>query len=737
LLTNLCARLLLATAAMRGPAAPAKTPAATCSTALDASGVLVDHEPDGGAQLLLSSSSSSEADRTSPLLSKGIGSASTSASGGDGGGPSGGPSSAGSSNSDSADAEQAFSDVSSLRSYELEGGSEADDIDDNDPHGGRPSSAWLAIGRSATNSDSTDSSIAGRLPSQMASGTDGDGDGDGAASWSSHSSEDGSISVSVSSVSGTASFSSSACGQPLRLHESESESESGSDDELTKAALEGVDDEVDSLGGSYADLEPSLYSDPTLSSSRHSRALSAYILPSSLSSSPAAATARDRLEGQACELDFPDPANVSSSFTSSMACPGPGRRSTSANEYAHVEQEQQGFRPVGGGGNKKHGRQLGLSSSSSSSDTQPGFPARISGQPRNDVAAAAGLLSFAQSGHNSYISDATWGSFDTPTASGLLGPSATTRSAASIKEASDEKTSKVASDTVKARLLDRLPKRIRIILLGPRPTSSSRARLVRSLLRLLGELLDPDTAAAADTRIALAENQALDGQTSRPVVWDVRDQREVEAGETARSSVKIDDLTSIGIPTVRPKLSVLICAIDTKSMLLIVAFFSPIFDPSWCGLSRPIQTLADEETDLDRYVRSLTTLQPSSILIVHLVDNAGGSTGSSVSASSATASSIALGLLRFTLSSSTEHHTRVLSVDLSAIGATSAISVNPAVELGRPKMLTLDALDELRGVREAVAVWGSIIHEGEAAERPMPTSSKAFKLDNGHKLLLL
>lgn len=80
--------------------------------------------------------------------------------------------------------------------------------------------------------------------------------------------------------------------------------------------------------------------------------------------------------------------------------------------------------------------------------------------------------------------------------------------------------------------------------------------------------------------------------------------------------------------------------------------------------------------------------------------------------------SIALGLLRFTLSSSTGHATRVLPVDLSASDNDDEGGERP---LQKAFALALDEMEELRGVEGAVAVWGGILRETAGTVKPTPT----------------
>lgn len=445
---------------------------------------------------------------------------------------------------DDGDGERAFSDVSSLRSYDLELSSE-----DEDGRSDRQQQLKLTVTTAAEwlTIDSGGGNQRGSLHEQLLLPVGS------TSTWSSRSSD---VEGSISSLSATTP--SDTSGTLDRLSSLASDDGSTLDQGIPQPTptataaratnhtteADGEEGESGSLGGSYADLEPSLYSDSTVSSSAVSRdgatGRRSISPPRSLIAKPgdgknANEDDEDDEDDEAgrCELDFPDPANVSSSFTTSVGGGVPLRPTIQTFRSAAI---------------------AGIGSKTSLD---------IIGGGVNDTAATAGLLSFAMSGHNSFVSDATWGSFDTPTASSLLGPAtlATTAPSPPLLDGrrivcSKETDAAACGINIEHDILEKhcllhtLPKRVRIILLGVALSAPIRSRLVDLLLRNLGRILDPAT---ADPRVAFSENEAMEGETTMPVVRDLWNCTTVFGSgmhPPVKTSVKLDDLTRLSLPTV-------------------------------------------------------------------------------------------------------------------------------------------------------------------------------------------
>lgn len=241
---------------------------------------------------------------------------------------------------DPADADREFSDVSSLRSYELNSDDD-DTLLDGDQVRGLRSSAWMTV-ESRTSSLSHDSTTRSSGLSEISS-------------------------VSTTSASDT--------------HVDDASSLTDDDVDSEGEADYGRAQE-DSLGGSYADLEPSLHSDPTVSNSTVSYERTVDAFPST-PESPVDPLGT-HFDSQ-YQLEFPDPANVSSSFSSSFASlpfTDPDRAEFASGEF-------------------RTGSVDGIDSLYGNQSTFD--------DPRNDARSLTDAASF--------LTEATYGSATTPTAS--------------------------------------------------------------------------------------------------------------------------------------------------------------------------------------------------------------------------------------------------------------------------------------------------------------------------------
>lgn len=292
---------------------------------------------------------------------------------------------------DPADADREFSDVSSLRSYELNSDDDDTLLDDEQVRGLR-SSAWMTV-ESRTSSHSHDSTTRSSGLSEISS-------------------------VSTSSASD--------------IHVDDASSLIDDDVDSDGEANYGRTEE-DSLGGSYADLEPSLHSDPTVSSSTVSHGRTVDPFPST-SGSPV--DPLGTLVDSQYQLEFPDPANVSSSFSfsssfASLPFTDPDRTESTSGEF-------------------QTGSVDGLDSLY---DSQSTFD-----NPRNDARSLTDTASF--------LTEATYGSATTPTASVHV-PKAVvdgqTRSAQTTGKLSRSPGSTPREDKVQLKL----PRRVRVVVHAP------------------------------------------------------------------------------------------------------------------------------------------------------------------------------------------------------------------------------------------------------------------------------
>lgn len=122
------------------------------------------------------------------------------------------------------------------------------------------------------------------------------------------------------------------------------------------------------------------------------------------------------------------------------------------------------------------------------------------------------------------------------------------------------------------------------------------------------------------------------------------------------------------------------------------------------SLSR--QAADGSETDIDRYIRSLSSIAPSSILVVHLRDAA-------VAPAATASAALSIGFLRFTLASSPAHLARVLPVDITAGGGSGL------------QTIAVDELERLRGLEGCVSAWGGILQPAKAQEVAPKTSGES------------